>query len=417
MDQRLWNCVNRYRVRTEFDKLLTMSEPCEAEVEGTILYSHIMTRVEGQELEELNARREQREMRRLNRAFYALTLQDAKVVGEETEENSSFREYLSGRIKMKEGYRQQSNTLHLLSWTRERPQLQDNPEDDALVGRRVRIVVKRFSKGYYPGYGFKKVTFLDESAVVNMQTETKRKVMKKVVENNREISRLLDENMNLLMENGLRSREYDPMFENENDRIIFPRGYIKHKSEYEEMYRLNHLIHNDDIRSNVEYCLQMSDVYCFLDNYFSTYGSVNMAIKKAAFVNLVAVMEALILLAVEDVRKQCGDCPTEKCDYRMTKRKNNLSERVQQLKKLNLFQWEEKEYDFMLKCIRLRNRIHLASVNGEETKNDMKDYAEEFDKLHEELIVFLKTLSDALYEYLSPGAKQCLKDYTEKNQR
>ena len=407
--ERLHRCIDRYRSHTELDHILEMAEPCEAEIEGTILYSHIMRRVEDQELKQLNAARKKMTKKKMKVPFYALTLQDAELAGEGTKENSVFRNYLSERIRMEGGYGKQSGIFHLLSWSQDDLGIRDDYNDEELVGKRVRIVVERIPKDYFPGYILKNVIFLDEE-----EAQRKERVMKKVVENNKEISRLMEENMRLLMENGLRSREYDPIFDNEKDKIIFPRGYIKHKDEYEKLYQLDCLIHNDDVRSNVEYCLQMSDVYCFLDNYFSTYGSVNMAIKKAAFINLVAVMEALILLVVEDVRKQCGDCPTQKCDYRMSKRKNNLSERVQQLKNLNLFHWEEKDYDFMLKCIKLRNRIHLASLNEEEVKNDMKDYAKEFDKLHEELIDFLKKLSDALRKYMTPGTKECLMKYTKK---
>ncbi len=407
--ERLHKCIDRYRLHTEFDHMLEMAEPCEAEVEGTIAYSHIMQQVEGQELKELNADRKKLKKKVMKVPFYALTLQDAELSGEGTKENDAFRKYLSERIRMEGGYGKRENVFHVLSWSEDDLGIRNDYHEEELIGKRVRIVVERVPKDYFPGYILKKVVFLEEE-----DEKRKERAMKKVVENNKKISKLLEENMNLLMENGLRSREYDPAFESGKDRIIFPKGYIKHKEEYEKMYQLDCLIRNDVVRSNVEYSLQMSDVYSFLDNYFDTYGSVNMAIKKAAFINLVAVMEALILLVVEDVRKQCGDCPVEKCDYRMSKRKNNLSERVQQMKKTNLFHWEDEDYDFMLKCIKLRNRIHLASLNEEEVKNDMKDYAKEFDRLHEELIDFLKKLSDALCQYMIPGTKECLKEYTEK---
>lgn len=423
MDQRLWKCVNRYRVRTEVDYILEDAMPCRAEVEGTICYSHIAGPVEGDELKELNDNRRAKEMSTINQTFCALSLYDARLVGEENEKNSMFRKFLYERIRMHEGRGQQyDNMLHLLFWhfgedLKVCDENGDTPHfhDEDLIGRRVRIVVKRFPKVFYPGYALESVVLLAEEAVKVSNADKKREVMRQVISNNKEISQLLKTNMEILLENDLRSSEHDPYFDKEEDKIIFPKGYIKHKAEYEEIYQLKSIIKNEDIRSNAEYCLQMSDVYCFLDNYFHTYGSVNMAIKKAAVVNLVGVMEAMIFCVVGEVRERCEGCKNERCKYRFPKKKNSLWDRISQMQKVNLLGWEDKDYEFMVQSVKLRNRIHLASANGEEVKNDMRDYAEQFDKLHGELIGFLEKLSDALCEKVCPGAKECLKEYTEKS--
>jgi len=117
VDQRLWKCVNRYRVRTEVDYILEDAMPCRAEVEGTICYSHIAGPVEGDELKELNDNRRAKEMSTINQTFCALSLYDARLVGEENEKNSMFRKSLYERIRMHEGRGQQyDNMLHLLFW-------------------------------------------------------------------------------------------------------------------------------------------------------------------------------------------------------------------------------------------------------------------------------------------------------------
>ena len=417
MDQRLWKCVNRYRVRTDADKILKKAKECVAELEGIVLYSHIAGKVDGDELEELNENRAVKEMRKLTRPFYALTLHDVRLVGEENEDNKMFREYLDKRIKLKEGRgQQQENTLYLLSWisameVRDEKGEKQSVEDEELIGRRVRIVVKNLSRKYHPGYVLKKVTLLEGEPLKDIASEKKKEIMRQVLENNKKISELMQTNMNVLLESGLRSKDHDPYFDFDKDKISFPKGYVGNKSDYEEMYRLKEFIRNERIRNNVAYALQLSDVYCFLDNYIYTYGSVQMALKKAAFINLVGVMEAFVLSAISGMRGRCGDCK-QKCIYT----KFNSDDRtfykcIVNIKELDLFGWEAEDYEFMKSCNRLRNSIHLASKDQEKAEKNMTNCAEEFDRMHEQVIDFLGKLADAICENLAPGMDECLRDY------
>ena len=99
-------------------------------------------------------------------------------------------------------------------------------------------------------------------------------VEQKIKENNRQISRLLAENENLLRERG-----YNPPVHNyalnDIDRIKFPSNYIRTKDIFIEKYKLEFFFENPVIRSNVAYSLQMSDMYNYIINRFRTFGSIN----------------------------------------------------------------------------------------------------------------------------------------------
>lgn len=189
-------------------------------------------------------------------------------------------------------------------------------------------------------------------------------VRDQIIQNNREISRLLSENEQLLREDGCdlhtRSATIDP----KDKRLIIPANLIRSSSDRIQAYHLNTIIPNDrDLRNNISYYLQLADFYQYILTRFNVWGPLYTVLMKQAFVNIVSIIETLIVHAASNINAYCkASCTNQYCNCR-----NYIKTRDTEKMKIALdSMWSKgwlhisvSDKDALKDLYDLRNKIHI----------------------------------------------------------
>ncbi len=221
---------------------------------------------------------------------------------------------------------------------------------------------------------------------------------KQLIENNKKISKLLQENENILRKEG-----YNPPVKNfslsQQQKIKIPSGYIRTVTKFNQKYHLVEIFPNRETRHNVTYALEVSDLFNFIFNRTNIWGSVSVILYKLAIVNLVSIIEAIILEATNNICYQASSCEkTKKCSYHFTKsERNNARKALEKLTLLNILDYDEVELARLQEIIDLRNRIHIRLTNGNEMKR-----ADYHFHLYNEVILFLQSIDEQIYTNAVP---------------
>jgi len=195
----------------------------------------------------------------------------------------------------------------------------------------------------------------------------KENLLNNLVENNKEISRLLSENERILRDSG-----FQPPVQNfsigKGDRITIPPGYIRTSGAFWQSYHLNEIVKERNTKNNISYALQLSDFYNFLVNRFNIWGSIEIMLYKQAFVNIVSIIEALILECANNINDYCKTCPRiGKCSNNLSKYdRENMKSALNKLYQLGIVRLTNDEYNSLVELYDLRNKIHIRLTQQNE---------------------------------------------------
>ncbi len=220
----------------------------------------------------------------------------------------------------------------------------------------------------------------------------------RIIENNRKISELLNENENILRESG-----YNPPLTNyslaRSDKIGFPSRYIRTVTTFNEKYHLRDICLNRATRHNIIYALEASDLINYILNRVNIWGSVETIFLKLAIVNLVSVIEAIILEAANNICCNASSCGKNKnCYYHFSKdERNNARKAIEKLTLIGVLDFDIDRLTRLQEIIDLRNRIHIRLAKGNEMNLD------EFTlTLYNEVIGYLQDIDKQIYEKAVP---------------
>lgn len=220
----------------------------------------------------------------------------------------------------------------------------------------------------------------------------------KIVDNNRKITELLNENENIL-----REARYNPPMNNyaldRAEKIGFPSGYIRPVMTFITKYHLCEICPNRATRHNITYALEASDLINFITNRVNIWGSVETIFFKLAIVNFVSVIEAIVLEATNNICCNASNCgKTKICRYHFSKKeRNNASEAVNKLASIGILDFDAGKVIRVKEIIDLRNRIHIRLTEGNEMKLD--DFTL---SLYNEVVVLLQDIDKQIYEKAVP---------------
>lgn len=215
----------------------------------------------------------------------------------------------------------------------------------------------------------------------------------KVVENNRKITELLNENEGILREAG-----YNPPVENyvleRAERIGFPSGYIRTVSTFIKKYHLMEVCPNKKHRHNIAYALAESDLINYILNRINVWGSVEILLYKLAIVNLVSIMEAIILEAANNICCNASACgKTTKCathfSYQERERARNA---LDKLVLLNILEFEAEKVERIKEIMDLRNQVHIRLA----PKNELDARYFTLD-LYNEVVELLQDIDERIF--------------------
>lgn len=220
----------------------------------------------------------------------------------------------------------------------------------------------------------------------------------KIVDNNRKITELLNENENIL-----REARYNPPMKNyaldRTEKIGFPSRYIRPVRAFIERYHLNEICPNRTIRHNITYALEASDLINFITNRVNIWGSVETIFFKLAIVNFVSVIEAIVLEATNNICCNASNCgKTKVCRYHFSgEGRNNAKKAVEQLASIGILDFDTGKVIRVKEIIDLRNRIHIRLTEGNEMKLD--DFTL---SLYNEVVALLQDIDKQIYEKAVP---------------
>ena len=216
----------------------------------------------------------------------------------------------------------------------------------------------------------------------------------KLIDNNRKISELLNENENILREAG-----YDPPTNNyaleRRDKISFPSGYIRKVPVFITSYHLREIFPQRETRHNVTYALEVSDLINYVFNRINIWGAVETVFYKLAIVNLISVMEAIVLECANNICCRPSSCgQTTNCSVHFSKdERNRASKTLSKLVQLGILDYDDKKLARVEEIIDLRNRIHIRLTSGNEMKLSDFNHA-----LYNEVISLLQEIDEQIYK-------------------
>lgn len=109
----------------------------------------------------------------------------------------------------------------------------------------------------------------------------------------KQVEKLLQEAEFVLKRNGFQTPVQHPKIETE-DKIGFPKGYIRTTADFESRYRFNRIINNKTIAKNLTYALQTSDVFNYFLNRFNISLSAGKIFMKSAIINILSIIEGIL---------------------------------------------------------------------------------------------------------------------------
>lgn len=220
----------------------------------------------------------------------------------------------------------------------------------------------------------------------------------KIVQNNKRITDLLNENESIL-----RNAGYNPPWDNYSlncdEQIKVPNGYIRKVDVFYRKYHLRDICPHDTTRRNIAYALEVSDLINFIVNRVNIWGPVETFFFKLGIVNLVSVLEAIVLEAANSVCCDAGRCGrTNECHYHFSKyQRNNARKAVERLIEVGILDFDEEKATRVQEIIDLRNRIHIQLAKGNELA--MNDFNL---RLYNEVVILLQEIDEQIYKKAVP---------------
>lgn len=229
-------------------------------------------------------------------------------------------------------------------------------------------------------------------------------VENKIIENNKEISRLLSENESLLKGEGYKPPNQNYVVES-CSRIQIPSGYIRTSAEFWNKYHLDCIVNERNVKNNISYSLQLSDFYNYLLNRVHIWGSVQTMLYKNDIINIVSIIEALILEATCNVRKYCVNCRNiNKCRNHISKtEKDNMKAALKKLCNIGILNFSTNKVDEIYELVNLRNRVHIRLADNNEFLDSRFNL-----ELHNNAILLLQEIAEELNTKVVPYYSKCV---------
>ena len=225
--------------------------------------------------------------------------------------------------------------------------------------------------------------------------ELKDEIKRKVLINNREIGRLLQENECLLKGEGL-NPPIDNWTPEESKKINFPRFYIRTKKAFEEKYcGLSKITTNKKNRDNIIYHLMYTDYLNYQINRFHIWGVLRNIQYQQAITVIVSIIEAMIFETLTKKYRKCEVCKKHNCASReKNPKKIAFKTCVQYFQDENIICLKEDELHLLLRLVDIRNNVHIRLQETRtyfEDNYSMENYnkaIELLQKIYKQLITF-----------------------------
>lgn len=251
-------------------------------------------------------------------------------------------------------------------------------------------------------FNFKFIKYTEAKTIKEQQMDMH--IENKIVENNKEISRLLLENESLFKDAGYAPPSKNYVVE-DFLRIKIPSGYIRTSNNFSNKYHLNSIVHDSNVKKNISYSLQLSDFYNFLLNRVYIWGSVQTMLYKNDIINIVSIIEALVLEATCNVRDHCANCQSiNRCKNHISKEeKNKLKPAIKKLCSIGILNFSTDTANKIRALVDLRNRVHIRLANNNEFL-DSKFNLEQ----HNNAILLLLEIAEELNSKVVPYYNKCV---------
>ncbi len=183
---------------------------------------------------------------------------------------------------------------------------------------------------------------------------------------------LLMEAEEILKDNGVQTPVDQPNIES-LDKIQIPTGYIRKASEFRIKYRLMQLIDDVNVRSNIAYALQASDLLNYFLNRFKITLSAESIFYKISTVHIFSIIEALLYGTVNKYHICCLNrdgsvCKhNNKCDLYIKKANNyTFNDLIKLLIEKNILNLTNDEQEGLCVLKDIRDRIHIWDTKNNE---------------------------------------------------
>lgn len=223
---------------------------------------------------------------------------------------------------------------------------------------------------------------------------TNEEIEKRIIDNNKTISKLLAENEKLFRQKGYNPPKNNYSVKKEN-RITIPHNYIRSKEDLIKIYNLDSIASNWVVRSNIGFAIQLSDFYNYILNRFNLWGNLEIMVYKSATINLISIFEAIILECANNICSNSSQCAKKKtCEYSFNKnQRNNYFEALTKMNQLKITDFSEEELERIQDVVDLRNRVHLRLAEEKESIDNQFTIS-----LYNEVIELLQRLRDLVYQ-------------------
>lgn len=226
----------------------------------------------------------------------------------------------------------------------------------------------------------------------------------KIAENNKTISKLLKENEDICEAEGYKTPQHNYSLDRAK-RIQFPSDYIRNNHYFMNKYHLYSIVSNSNVRKNIAYTFQLSDMNNFLANRFNIWGSVETMFFKSFVINVISIFEAIIFECANNICCSTSSCnKVKECVHHFTNKERNYSsfEALVKMNNIGITNFSETELDRINGIIGFRNRVHIRLAEENEFNSD--DFTL---SLCNDLLVFLQRLCDKVYENGVPLYNKC----------
>ena len=256
-----------------------------------------------------------------------------------------------------------------------------------------------------------------------------KKVIEELQKNNEKISELMNRNLKLMEENGLRSSnksENNQYKMDESQKISIPVNFIKSGKSFNDIYglgrfyNLNNKKELDDYNTVIGLLIARDFYHSVIGNFTIQSEQVNKQLRKDRYVGTVKIIENLTSHVIRryknicESRKECRKCPyaqdgdQSKCSFFIGNQNNfTFSKKIKRLKSINwknedskdsvgLLRITEKEYDEILEIYRIRNSFtHESSdSNNKEAYMIIEDVNDEMlDQLNKQFEWYIEILN------------------------
>lgn len=188
-----------------------------------------------------------------------------------------------------------------------------------------------------------------------------RETEQKIINNNKKISKLLEENENLYLSE-LSDLDRRIFAVDQENKIVIPNDYIRKKDQFIEDYELNKIIYSFNHQSNIAYLMQYADLNSYFMSRFKIFGQLEKVHYYYSLINLESILEIILKEIAGKYRNICINCEIQKhkCSKIISKEiYGNLKSLLSQLNEFKIISISSGDIENLKDLIDVRNQIHI----------------------------------------------------------